>query len=171
MKNLSIWLLFTFLLLVTGIPAAAFGEDETTETEAEICARLVEVDAIAKALQTELGFPQSCVREDYSVEAWGTYQTVVYDWTGVKLRIEFQPSESSIYVIKASGSHSLNADWFARVRDEIIAPNYNVDWSHDAFPGPSGEHYETQEDGTNAQVWIERNKENDITWLRFSYAL
>ena len=37
--------------------------------------------------------------------------------------------------------------------------------------GPTGEHYISRDSGNNAQLWLERDSNKAISWLRFSYAL
>lgn len=158
-------------LFVVLIAAFSYVSLSYAQTKVEACSRLINNSPLVKALTAEYGDPHICKQSKYKETEWGTYETLVVSWPQLSLTVSYKPPETGIYVIELEEGMSLSSEWFETNRDEIISQGFAINWTYDAFPGPSAEHYEGKETGNNAQVWIERNANHGITWFRFSYAL
>ena len=98
-----------------------------------------------------------------------TYQL---SWPGVQLTIKSKPPEIGIYIIQTDEAAALPENWFGMMKDALTQNSWkDIDWSFDQFPGPGAGHCVSTVQGHNAQVWLERDALEEITWFRFSYAL
>ena len=73
--------------------------------------------------------------------------------------------------MNASPDSALELGWFDAHKDKIIDDYFELDWKTDLFPGPIGEYYQSKSPGDNAQLWLERDMNGYVTYMRFSYAL
>ena len=157
-------------LLITPLCPVSIAQTETvSDNKADLCPN--DWDYIPNALITLLGAPQSCDVLKYKQSEFGFYSTVELRWSSLKLTIKYQPPESGTYIIETTDISPLTLDWFEAHKNEMIQSSFEIDWRYDQFVGPSAQHYLSKDDGTNAQVWIEHDKDGRISWFRFSYAL
>lgn len=129
------------------------------------------ITSIPNALTHLLGEPLKCVIKNYEQTEYGLYTEVVLEWTNLKLTVQYQPPETAIFIIKTTDNSLLTDEWYQSMRDKMIDKGFDMNWKFDEFPGPTGEHYTSKDSGNNAQLWLERDSNKAISWLRFSYAL
>lgn len=127
--------------------------------------------SIPSALKKHLGDWDSCEVERYARGTFGLDALLILRWPNVNLSLEYQPPETGIYVVNITGESPFDAAWYKENRESLISDGFDMDWHFDGFLGPTSEHYMSKDDGTNAQLWVERDMDGNVTWMRFSYAL
>lgn len=127
--------------------------------------------SIPSALIRYLGEWPECSVETYIETQFGLEALIIADWDNVKLSIEYKPPESATFTVEVTGGNPLPSDWYEKSREKLVDGFFDMNWERDEFPGPRSEYYVSPEIGTNAQFWAERDKDGNITWMRFSYAL
>lgn len=128
--------------------------------------------SIPASLVEQLGEWESCERTYYSEDSSGMEEKFAASWNFVKLTAEFRESygvHSAIYIVKTSGANKLTSEWYDKERDNLVSSDFEMRWDFDEFPGPTAEYYVSKESGWNAQLWVERDSNGGIEWMRFSY--
>jgi len=126
---------------------------------------------LVTALRSELGAWESCLQSEYTETEWSTESTLNITWQSVDLTIQYRSPETGIYIVEAQDIAALSSSWYETNKSALVQSGFKMNWDYDAFPGPTSEHYASKNEGTNAQIWVERDKDGNVTWLRFSYAL
>jgi len=141
-------------------------------TNAEACDRLlINKQSIPVTLHSLLGDWDSCETTLFKKYDYGIDQTLSVKWKEVTLIIKYQAPETGIYIVEVKKPNVLTAEWFEMARGALIPSFFDINWDIDMFPGPTSEHFAAKDEGTNGQVWIERDSGGAISWMRFSYAL
>jgi len=156
-------------LILALYPVSIVQAQTISDQKAELCSS--EWHYIPKTLITHLGTPTSCDVVEYDPNEFGLHSTIELSWNELVLTIKHRPPESGTYIIETANNSSLTLDWLKANKDKMIQSGFEIDWDNDQFAGPSGQHYISKDTGTNAQVWIEHDKDGRIIWFRFSYAL
>lgn len=127
--------------------------------------------SIPKELIRELSRWKHCTVDYYNETEFGLEALIIIRWDDVKLSVKYGPPEASICTVEVLGGAPLSSEWYEKNRNNFVSDFFDMSWKHDEFPGPRSEYYTSPEVGTNAQFWAERDKNGNITWMRFSYAL
>lgn len=161
-------LIFCVALLSFGVSVASGSENSDAATCQEL---LNNTQTISSSLISLLGDWDSCKTTHFKQYEYGADQTLVAQWKDVALTVQYNAPETGIYIVEVKEPNVLTAQWFEKSRDSLIPSFFDIDWETDMFPGPTSEHYVAKDKGTNGQIWIERNTDGSVTWMRFSYAL
>jgi len=161
-----------FFAALISCTALACAQDKAPVVH-EACAAQMDMSekSIQAALVRHLGEWQDCKVETYDEEDFGLNASILFTWEGVQLRKRVSPPETTIYTVQVTGDYSLPSQWYEKSRENFVDEAFDMNWEFDVFPGPRSEHYQSPENGTNAQFWAERDKDGNVTWMRFSYAL
>lgn len=145
---------------------------EVSNTAHSACQSLTMNDqSIPTELKKLLGDWDECNVEYYEEEEFGLNALIVVKWPSVTLSLRYQPPESSRYTVQVSGDSPLTSQWYEENQTNLVDKFFRMDWSRDEFPGPTSEYYVSPKRGANGQFWVERDKDGNVTWMRFSYAL
>ena len=168
---------FAVILSVSNVALAQEAPQEL-KAQGELhkaCIEQTEFFDFEKSIEAELfrhlGTWQSCSVETYNETEFGLETLIIAAWDNVKLSIEYKPPESATFTVEVTGGNPLPSDWYENSREKLVDGFFDMNWERDEFPGPRSEYYVSPEIGTNAQFWAERDKDGNITWMRFSYAL
>lgn len=162
--------MFTFsALILFGFHAQA---QEVGKVEYNPCRTLtINKKSIPAELERVLGQWDDCTIENLEDGEFGVKALVLVRWSGVNLSVKYNMPETTIYEVLVTQSNLLTSKWYENNKKNLISDFFDMNWDLDEFPGPTSEYYISPEDGTNAQFWVERDNDGNVTWMRFSYAL
>ena len=163
-----------YMILATIISASCLAQEEEPKDEIhESC--IPHISPIQKSIPAELnrllGEWKDCKVKYYEETEFGLDALIVASWPNVTLSMKYQPPEAASFMVEISGESLLTSAWYEENRTNLLADFFDINWNRDEFPGPTSEYYVSPEVGANGQFWVERDKNGNVTWMRFSYAL
>jgi len=169
MKTMYLKMLVFSALILFGFHAQA---QESGKAEYNPCRTLtINNKSIPAQLERVLGQWDDCTVENLEEGEFGVNALVLVRWSGVNLSVTYKMPETTICEVLVTQNNLLTSEWFEENKKNLISDFFNMNWDLDEFPGPTSEYYTSPEAGTNAQFWVERDKDGNVTWMRFSYAL